>query len=89
MSAPYDILAVDGGALLHPGMAQVQFGGPATPAGGSPVNPDNPVGTGNLTESHNIPLHLGSFLIASVIVVIALQLLGFRFVVSANVGVGS
>lgn len=90
MSAPHDILAVDDGALLHPDMAAVQFGGgPAAPSQGAAVNGDNPVGTGNLTDSHNIPLHLGGFLIASVIVVIVLQMLGFRFVVSANVGMGS
>lgn len=89
MSAPFDILVTaDGTAMLHPGL----FGGDGVPdrpnpiiSGDSQVNPDS-VGTGDLTGSHNTPLHIGSFVVAAVVVVVALQILGFRFVVSAGIG---
>lgn len=82
MSAPHDILAIGGDAVFHPGL----YTDP-DPAGAT-MNTDNPVGTGDLTGAHNVPLHIGGFLILSVIVVIVLQVLGFRFVVSANIGMG-
>lgn len=44
------------------------------------------VGTGDLTANHNTPLQLGGLIIAAVVVVISLQILGFRFVVSAGIG---
>lgn len=50
------------------------------------MNTDSAVGTGDLAGDHNTPLHIGSFVIAAVVVVIALQVLGFRFVVSAGIG---
>lgn len=72
----------DGGDNPAPASA----GTPDTAGGPVSMNPDAQVGTGDLTGAHNTPLHVGGLIILAVGVAIALQLAGFRFVVSAGVG---
>lgn len=48
-----------------------------------------PVGSGGLGELHNTPLHISAVgLLLPLGVIIALKLMGFRFVVGANIGTG-
>lgn len=52
--------------------------------GGNP-----PVGSGGLGELHNTPLHVSAVgILIPLAVIIGLKVLGFRFVVGANVGGG-
>lgn len=76
MDAPHSFLAVGFGS--QPAAAH--------PSDGGIVNEGNQVGSGRLTDTHNTPLQVGGLLILALIAVVTLQVLGFRFVVSAGIG---